>query len=136
MSGSQIVLEHMARIKDRLIFETKKIDTVAQRKFNKEQKLREKEAREHRSAEKGRMGSTEVEFEGQSNKRKYADKKYGYGGKRGRFKQNDPKDINNMSDYNVKGNFSGGMKKGSSASTNKGGKRKGKRARDAIRSRG
>ena len=37
-------LEHMARVKDRLIFENKKIEAVQQRKSNREQKLRSKEA--------------------------------------------------------------------------------------------
>ncbi|KAK1738991.1 eukaryotic rRNA processing protein EBP2 [Skeletonema marinoi] len=34
---------------------------------------------------------------GPNNKRMNADKRYGFGGKRGRFKQNDPKDLNDMS---------------------------------------
>jgi hypothetical protein len=64
---------------------------------------------------------------GPNKKRLAANKKYGYGGKRGRFKQNDPKALNDMSAYNPKGNFAGGKK-----TTTK--KRKGKRARDAAKS--
>ena len=68
---------------------------------------------------------------GPNKKRAAADRKYGYGGKRGRFKQNDRKSLDDMSGYNPRGNFSGGTKskKGSGAN------RKGKRARDAARSR-
>jgi hypothetical protein len=42
----------MAMVKDRLIFENKKIDAVAQRKSNKEQKLRSKESVQNKVAEK------------------------------------------------------------------------------------
>ena len=152
----------MAKVKDRLIFESKKIEAVAQRKSNKEQKLRAKEAHANRIAEKnkrkrehfqalddwaqsaqanrgGRLGDNDDDYylnamggknrQGPNKKRLAADKKYGHGGKRGRFKQNDRQSINDMSDYNPRGNFAGGMKK--SASPNK---RKGKRARDAMRS--
>jgi hypothetical protein len=38
----------MARVKDRLIFETKKMDAVSARKTNKEQKLRSKEAKSNK----------------------------------------------------------------------------------------
>ena len=67
---------------------------------------------------------------GPSKKRQTADKKFGYGGKKGRFKQNDRKSMNDMSGYNPRGNFAGGMKK-----TGSGASRAGKRARDAKRAR-
>ncbi|CAB9505401.1 processing protein EBP2 [Seminavis robusta] len=149
--------DHMARVKDRLIFENKKIEAVAQRKSNKEQKLRSKEAHSNKIAEKARRKKDNMNFvddwakgaasnrggkyndqddqvylrkmqgrdnNGPNKKRMAANKKYGFGGKRGRFKQNDPKSMNDMSGFNPKGNF-GGM----------GSKRHGKRARDATRKR-
>ena len=156
----------MARVKDRLIFETKKMDAVAQRRSNKEQKLRSKEAHANRLAEKAKRKKDHfkavedwaasaaskrgarlpdnddknyLETLGKrkstpNKKRQYADKKYGFGGKRGRFKQNDPKSMNDLSAYNPKGNFVGGMKR-TAAKTGSGSGRKGKRARDAMRSR-
>jgi len=159
--------EHMASVKDRLIFENKKIEAVAQRKSNKEQKLRAKEShadrlaekakrrRDHfqevedwaNSAAKNRGGVLREDVDdyflnnryngtGPSKKRQNSDKKFGYGGKQGRFKQNDRKSINNISAFNPRGNFAGGMKKpykkdGSGA----GASRPGKRARDAKRDR-
>lgn len=159
--------DHMASVKDRLIFENKKIEAVAQRKSNKEQKLRAKESHANRLAEKAKRKKDhfqEVEDwansaaknrggalrddvddyflnnryngSGPSKKRQNADRKFGFGGKRGRFKQNDNKSMNDTSGFNPRGNFSGGMKK-----TNKkdgsgsGASRAGKRARDAKRSR-
>ena len=147
----------MARVKDRLIFETKKIDAVSQRKSNKEHKLRSKEAHANKIAEKSKRKKdhfkavedwTNSAERGQDNrlmdaldgkkgtkrKRELADKKYGFGGKQGRFKQNDPKSMNDMSKFNPRGNFSGGMKK-ATKSSNAGSGRQGKRARDASRSR-
>lgn len=147
----------MAKVKDRLIFEGKKMEAFEQRKSNREQKLRAKEKHAHRLAEKakskkqhlrdvedwanaaasnrvggGRVRDDDDEYlskmGGPNKKRLAADKKFGYGGKRGRFKQNDRKSMNNMSDYNPKGNFVGGKKA-------TGTKRKGKRARDAAKSR-
>lgn len=156
----------MAKVKDRLIFESKKIEAVAMRKANKEHQLRAKESHSNRLAEKakrkkqhfkalaewnnasksngGQMmddsrllkslsGGGDEGRKGPNKKRQYYDQKYGHGGKRGRFKQNDPKSMNDMSAYNPRGNFSGGMKKVSGASNSK---RKGKRARDSSRSRG
>ena len=147
----------MARIKDRLIFETKKMEAVAQRRSNKEQKLRAKETHANKLAEKAKRKRDhfqEVEEwansaasqrdngqdgkRGSNKKRAYADKKFGFGGKRGRFKQNDPKSMNDLSGYNPNGNFKGGMKlnaKTAAAGTAGGKKRKGKRARDASRQR-
>ena len=163
----------MAKVKDRLIFETKKMDAVAQRKANKEQKLLAKEKatnsllekskrkKEHfkavnewaKSAAQNRgsalredddahlakvsktRGWTDregnIQF-GPNKKRMAADSKYGHGGKRGRFKQNDPKERNDMSGFNPKGNFGGlGSKsKGKKAAAH----RPGKRARDAKKS--
>lgn len=162
----------MAKVKDRLIFETKKMDAVAQRKDNKEQKLRSKETHANKLAEKakrkkdhfkavdewqktaasnrgqalrddedgaylaqlGSRGWTDRDGNlqsGPNKKRMAADKKYGHGGKRGRFKQNDAKSLNDMSDFNPRGNYPGGQKgKGGG-----GAKRKGKSARDAARAR-
>mmetsp|Transcript_27821 Transcript_27821/g.61269 ORF Transcript_27821/g.61269 Transcript_27821/m.61269 type:complete len:424 (-) Transcript_27821:61-1332(-) len=153
--------DHMSSVKDRLIFENKKIEAVAQRKSNKEQKLRAKESQSNRLAEKAkrkkehfqeveewansaaknRGGALRDDVDdhflnnryngtGPSKKRQNADKKFGYGGKKGRFKQNDRKSMNDVSGYNPRGNFAGGMKK-----TGSGAGRSGKRARDAKRSR-
>lgn len=147
----------MAKVKDRLIFENKKMDAVAQRKSNKEQMLRSKEKRANKLAEKakrkkdhfkavdewaktaasnrgGALGEDDDDFltgKGNKKKRMAADRKYGFGGKRGRFKQNDRKSLDDMSSFNPRGNFAGGSKskKGSGAN------RKGKRARDAARGR-
>lgn len=147
----------MAKIKDRLIFENKKMEAVATRKTNKEQKLRVKESQAHRAAEKSKRrrehfksledwqasGSRNdsalldaLEGKGPNKKRLAANKKYGFGGQRPRFKQNEKKDLNDTSKFNPRGNFPGGMKR--SASSGKkggGGNRPGKRARDAKRSR-
>jgi hypothetical protein len=75
-----------------------------------------------------------------STKRVAMDRKYGHGGKKGRFKQTDSKSLNDMSQFNPRGNFSGGGQKktGKPAAGGGGGgaKRQGKRARDASRSRG
>lgn len=46
--------DHMAKIKDRLIFETKKMEAVERRKSNKEQTVMAKERRAHRLAEKAK----------------------------------------------------------------------------------
>lgn len=149
----------MARIKDRLIFETKKMEAVAQRKANKEQQLRAKESQSNKLAEKAKRKKDHFQavqewaqtaasqrggavnekadeaflrnMKGPSKKRQAADRKYGYGGKRGRFKKTDPSTLNDMSGYSKKGNFAGGQKRTSSGS---GAKRPGKRARDAGRS--
>lgn len=65
---------------------------------------------------------------GPNKKRQAMNKKYGFGGKKGRFKQNDRDSMNDMAGFNPKGNFSGGKK-------SVGTKRKGKRARDAAKAR-
>ena len=147
----------MAKVKDRLIFETKKMDAFESRKSNREQKLRAKEKHSHRLTEKAkaktkhmqdvqdwardaaqnRMGGGKVRDNdddylsrmrgGPNKKRMAADKKFGHGGKTGRFKQNTSKSMNDMSQYNPKGG-KGGMK-------SSGTKRKGKRARDASKAR-
>jgi len=136
--------EHMAKVKDRLVFESKKINAVEQRKSNQENKLRSKELKsrkleakasrkkEHfKNIEKwtsresgGAIDDNDEEYMQQlftkKNKtRKGADRKYGFGGKKGRYKDNSlgSKDLN---DYNPS---KGGMVKT--------GKRLGKRARDA-----
>ena len=143
-----------------MIFETKKIDAVAQRKANKEQKLRSKEAQASKVAERARRkkehidgvkgwansaaamrgGGLNNDDEGQlrklnsktpGRKRIAADRKYGFGGKRGRFKQNDPKSMDDMSSFNPQGNFGGKKRTKHGVGSN----RKGKRARDAARSR-
>jgi hypothetical protein len=46
--------DHMAKIKDRLIYETKKMDAVQRRKSNKEHTLMAKERNAHRLAEKAK----------------------------------------------------------------------------------
>ena len=149
----------MAKVKDRLIFETKKMEAFEQRKSNKEQKLRAKESHAHRLVEKakakrkhmqnvdewaknaamnrlgdGRVNDDDDQYldrmsgRGKSKKRQAMDRKYGHGGKRGRFKQNDKKSMNDMSGFNPKGQASMAKRTG-------GTKRKGKRARDAMKAR-
>lgn len=161
-SYSANTLEHMAKIKDRLIFETKKIEAVQRRKSNKEQTVMAKERRAHRLAEKakqkkdhmkdvaewkrdvergrgglgGRVVDVEEEEErlrGVGKKRAAADRRYGFGGKRGRFKQNDAKTLNDMSGFKPRGAFAGGQKTSAGGGKKKN-KRAGKRARDAARS--
>lgn len=174
--------DHMAKVKDRLIFETKKMEAFEQRKSNKEQRLRAKEARANKAIEKARAKKDHMKAVddwakdaaanripgairddddyqlsrvsgggGPNKKRERADAKYGHGGKRGRFKQNDAKTLNDMSGFNPRGNFggigtkSGKHKSGGGAGGAGGGgggggggagaNRKGKRARDAARSR-
>jgi rRNA-processing protein EBP2 len=145
-------------VKDRLIFENKKIDAVAQRKSNKEQKLRSKESASNKVAEKSRRkkdhfkelddwaesaksnrGQGRDDDDGRggdkvNRKRMAADKKYGQGGKRGRFKQNDSKSKADVTGFNPRGNFAAGSKK-TSGGSGSGGSRQGKRARDASRTR-
>jgi rRNA-processing protein EBP2 len=161
----------MSRVKDRLIFETKKMDAVSQRKSNKEQQLRSKETQSNKLAEKSKRKKDHFKAvddwaqsaasnrgrqlddndkhlqnmggggdkKGPNRKRENADKKFGFGGKKGRFKQNDARSMNDMKSYNPKGNFAGGMKRtGASSGPSSGGpgaKRKGKRARDSSKSR-
>jgi len=151
--------DHMAKVKDRLIFETKKMEAFEQRKSNKEQRLRSKEARSKKLAEKAkykkdnlkavdswaksaasnRIGDGKVrdgddqqylQKMEQSQRRKNLNKKYGFGGQKGRFKQMDQKTINDMSNYNPKGNFGGVGTKRKGGSGNK---RAGKRARDSLK---
>ncbi|KAL3893744.1 MAG: hypothetical protein SGARI_007966 [Bacillariaceae sp.] len=153
-------------VKDRLIFETKKIEAVAQRKSNKEQKLRAKESQSNRLAEKAkrkrdhfqevedwansvakqRGGALRDDMDeqfmsgrnknGPNKKRMAADRKFGFGGKKGRFKQNDRESMNDTRGFNPRGNFAGGMKKVSGASkSGSGAGRQGKRARDSKRAR-
>eukprot|EP00518_Triparma_eleuthera_P011597 CAMPEP_0182479188 /NCGR_PEP_ID=MMETSP1319-20130603/33748_1 /TAXON_ID=172717 /ORGANISM="Bolidomonas pacifica, Strain RCC208" /LENGTH=268 /DNA_ID=CAMNT_0024680603 /DNA_START=203 /DNA_END=1006 /DNA_ORIENTATION=- len=105
---------HMAKVKDRLLFESKKMAAFEQRKANKEMKGREKEARGNKRMRKDeekrrgmeeveawkkdaeRMRSTGVDVDadhaggnrgGRNFKRENADKKYGHGGKRGKFRK-------------------------------------------------
>jgi rRNA-processing protein EBP2 len=161
--------DHMAKVKDRLIFENKKMEAVAQRKSVKEQKLRAREAHSNRMAEKARrkkdhfkavqewaqaaassrgrmLDDDDGRFlrsmgggagkKGPNKKRQLANKKYGFGGKRGRFKQNTPETMNDMSGFNPQGNFGGmGTKRTAKSKSAGGANRKGKRARDAMRSR-
>ncbi|KAL7581279.1 hypothetical protein ACA910_006048 [Epithemia clementina (nom. ined.)] len=153
--------EHMAKIKDRLIFENKKIEAVNQRKANKEQKLRSRESQATKLAEKAKRkkdnlkavddwaknaaskrngGQLSNDFGGSgrdspNKKRMSANKRYGFGGKKGRFKQTDPKALNDLSGYSARGNFAGGQKRSKSPGAAGGGKRPGKRAREASRSR-
>lgn len=149
--------DHMGKVKDRLIYESKKIEAFEQRKNNKEHKLRAKEAQSNKVAAKskakkdhmtavsdwaknaaanrvsGRLQEDDDEYMSKAfnKKRVSADRKYGHGGKKSRFRSNDKATLNDMSAYNPRGNFKGGMKgKGGS-----GANRTGKRARDAARSR-
>lgn len=152
----------MAKVKDRLIFETKKMDAVAQRKANREQKLRSKESHANKLAEKAkrkREHFQEVEEwahtaaksrggalrddadeiflkKGPNKKREAANRKFGFGGKRGRFKQNDRASMNDVSGFNPRGNFPGmGTKKSAKSRSASGAARPGKRARDSKRAR-
>jgi len=141
------------------------MEAVAQRKSNREQKFRAKEShanklaekskrkREHfqeveewaNSAAKTRGGALRDDADemflnrnkGPNKKRETADRKFGFGGKKGRFKQNDRASMNDVSAFNPRGNFPGmGTKK--TAKSSKGGSgaaRTGKRSRDAKRAR-
>jgi rRNA-processing protein EBP2 len=171
LANVSFLLDHMAKVKDRLIFEGKKIEAVAQRKSNKEQKLRAKESQANRLAEKSkrkrehfqqveewansaakqRGGALRDDVDdqflngrnnrnsgnGPNKKRQAADRKFGYGGKKGRFKQNDRQSLNDMSGFNPRGNFAEGMKRTakSKGGSGAGASRSGKRARDAKRAR-
>jgi rRNA-processing protein EBP2 len=170
-----LCLDHMAKVKDKLIFETKKMDAVADRKSNREQKLRSKESHANKldekhkrkkdhfkqvedwatSAASNRGGALQDnaddaylqrmgrQGQGPNRKRENADKKFGHGGKNGRFKQGlDSKTRNDTSGFNPRGNFGGaGTKRsaktsgGGGAGAGAGANRQGKRARDASRSR-
>jgi rRNA-processing protein EBP2 len=177
-----ITADHMAKIKDRLIYETKKMDAVQRRKSNKEHTLMAKERNAHRLAEKakakkahmsavddwkkdvernrGRHVGDANEDEGHlrgmmsggggpSKRRESANKRYGFGGKNGRFKQNDRATLNDMSGFNPRGGFAGGGRKSPGGGGGSGGKKRpsnnnsggggkkrpGKRARDSARSR-
>lgn len=155
----------MAKVKDRLIFETKKMEAVAQRKANREHKLRAKESQANKLAEKAKRKREHfqqveewadnaaknrgnalrddddddnmfLQKQGKNRKREASNRKFGFGGKKGRFKQNDRSSMNDVSGYNPRGNFPGGMKKTSrSSSSSSGAGRQGKRARDAKRAR-
>ena len=154
--------DHMAKVKDRLIFETKKMDAVAQRKSNREQKLRAKESHANRLAEKAKRKRDHFQQveewansaarnrgsalqddaddmflnRGPNKKRQKADRKFGFGGKRGRFKQNDRATLNDVSGFNPRGNFPGmGTKRSAQSKGGSGANRQGKRARDANRAR-
>jgi len=149
---------HMAKIKDRLIFESKKIAAFEERKTNKEQKTRQSEKKDakakekaadkkknlksveewQKDAEKNRgMGGDDNKRGADRNfKRENANEKYGRGAagaaaKRGKFKTNEQgKMKDDFKKYSSAGNFEGGKK-----STKRGGsqpvKRAGKRSRDA-----
>jgi rRNA-processing protein EBP2 len=169
-----LTADHMAKVKDRLIFETKKIAAFEQRKANKEQKVLAKEVRQHKTLEKNKRKKQHLEQvnewakvaaqnRGNNNddiiekqflnrmsnnssskspvaksaKRIAMDKKYGFGGKRGRFKQMDKKTINDMSSFNPRGNFAGGgmKKKNTGNKKNQGANRPGKNKRMAARQR-
>ena len=75
-------------------------------------------------------------MKGPNKKRQLANRKYGFGGKTGRFKQNDRATLNDISGFNPRGNFGGmGTKKSAKSKSGSGANRQGKRARDANRSR-
>ena len=164
-NNPQHITDHMAKIKDRLIFETKKMEAVERRKSNKAQTAMAKERHAFRIAEKSKqkkehmaalndwkknternrsnMGGKvndwqddEDQLRGMSGKKRMAaNKKYGFGDKRGgRFKQNDKRTLNDMSDFKPRGGFGGiGQKSSGGKGKGKGKKRPGKRARDAKR---
>lgn len=140
----------MAKVKDRLIFETKKMDAVVMRKSNKEQKLRSKEAHANKIAEKSKKkkehfaqvdnwaksaannrggaldDDQDEKYLGKMQKpgfkRQNANAKYGFGGNKGRFKQpNDSKSLNDMKGFNPKGNSFKGGQKGKGSGGGKGG---------------
>jgi rRNA-processing protein EBP2 len=155
--------EHMAKVKDRLIFESKKIEAFEKRKTNKEYKLRAKEARANKLMAKakakkdhmkavsdwaknaaanrvaGRVGEDDDDYlnkmQQPNRKRMAADRKYGHGGKRMRYKQNDKATLNDMGSFNPRGNFAGGQKSSKKSMSGSGANRTGKRARDAARAR-
>jgi len=150
--------DHMAKVKDRLIFEGKKIAAFELRKNNKESKLRAKETRAAKRDMKARLKKDHMKavddwatsaasnrpsngmvrddddekFGGPNKKRQRADNKFGFGGQTGRFKVNEKKVINDMSGYNPHHGGSGGQKM--RQKNGSGANRKGKRARDASRS--
>ena len=158
----QTLADHMAKIKDRLIFETKKMDAFKQRKANSKHKVRAHEACAHRSSEKakskkdhmkgvdewakdaasrrlgGKVRDNDDDYmdrlnKGPDRKREYADKKFGHGGKRGKFKQTTNQGLDDYTGYS---NKAGGNKAGGICGKSKGGagsNRQGERARDANR---
>ena len=137
--------QHMDAVKDRLIFESKKMDSFEKRKRDKEERGRQKEKRDLTARRKAQFKRDNIdrmadEFSGDpnegssfNNKRKKSDAKFGFGGKRGKFRSNPTrKEHNDMSSYNPRGNFQGGSK--SSAKKQVKAKRPGKRDRDRKRS--
>jgi len=119
--------QHMAKIKDRLILEEKKIEALEarklrdlNRKYNKRQTVSKKKSngdvddgdeikgrrgrgRNKDEANGERQGSSSLREGGPSRKKMIMDKKYGFGGKeRRKSKLNDAKSLNDMSTYNPK----------------------------------
>eukprot|EP00968_Pinguiococcus_pyrenoidosus_P021372 scaffold2771_cov252-Pinguiococcus_pyrenoidosus.AAC.8 len=150
---------HMARIRDKLEFETQKMQAFEQRKerqqgrkYAKEKQNAKKEerARQKRDAlaeiatmgTDGMLDEDEVDIDqpalkkrrkdgAGSAKRRAKDKKYGFGGRKKHAKRADRKSLNDMSDFDPKrGKASAKSKK------NAGANRPGKRARDAGRRKG
>lgn len=139
---------HMAKIKDRLLLEEKKIEGFekrlqrdSNRKFNKQIAAVKKEERSKSATKlvdavsdlrKGKKGGVEAGLEkileGDERKKSFKrigmDKKYGFGGKDGRKKKlNDKKSINDLSDYNPRG---GKLVRRDAAFKGAAGKKKGK----------
>lgn len=124
--------DHMNKIKDRLVFESKKISAFEQRKANKENKLRSKELKQAKilrdsQRKKQHFNNVEKWASNYSNeednnilvKKKRHDT-------RKRWRNNDKKSLNDFSGYNPR--FGG------SNSTSNFKKRPGKRSRDANKS--
>mmetsp|Transcript_15390 Transcript_15390/g.23187 ORF Transcript_15390/g.23187 Transcript_15390/m.23187 type:complete len:299 (+) Transcript_15390:71-967(+) len=146
---------HMARVKDRLILEEKKIDAFEQRKqrelnrkFNKQvsAQRREEKARDKKlaieSAKKMRGGEDAedkekpgVKRDGKKTTKRIAmDKKYGFGAKeRKKAKLNDKKSLNDFSDYNPRGGKLIRREKRGGGAGGKGGKKGGNRPGKAAR---
>jgi rRNA-processing protein EBP2 len=152
---------HMARVKDRLLVEQKRMEAFEQRKnreqnrkFNKQLVLKKKKERNDESQEmlddieqikkssKRGGSSTEDKLERilnrengeKSKKRVNMDKKYGFGGRdKKRMKQNDNKSLNNFKEFNPRGGkFNRLERKGKKGGAGK--NRPGKDARQARRS--
>lgn len=152
---------HMARVKDRLLVEQKRMEAFEQRKnreqnrkFNKQLVLKKKKERNDDSQEmlddieqlkkssKRGGNNTEDKLERilnrehgeKSKKRINMDKKYGFGGRdKKRMKQNDNKSLNSFKEFNPRGGkFNRLERKGKKGGAGK--NRPGKDARQARRS--
>jgi len=150
----------MAKVKDRLIFESKKISAVEQRKQNKQNKTRAKELQQRKIADKSKRKKEHMEkvadwakaaarnrstgrrddeddqylstFDSKTSKRKAADTKFGRGGKKAHLaRKPDSKSLNDFSSFNKQVYERNAT---SNKKSGKGIKRPGKRARDSVKS--